>query len=251
MSRRPLMAANWKMNGLQRDGIALASAVLHGLPALAAAPQIVICPPATLLAPVGAVLAGTSVELGGQDCHTKASGAFTGDVAAAMLADLGCRHVIVGHSERRALHAEDDALVSAKAAAAHGAGLTAIICIGESLADREAGRTLEIVARQLDLSVPQASTALNTVVAYEPVWAIGTGKVATPMQVAEVHGAIRNRLARQVAGGGDIRVLYGGSVKPDNAASLLSLDDVDGALVGGASLDAAQFLAIARHALRR
>ncbi len=246
------MVANWKMNGLQRDGAALAQAVLRALPSLPAPqPQIVICPPSTLLAPIGALLSGTPVALGGQDCHAKPSGAFTGDVAAGMLADLGCRYVIVGHSERRAQHAEDDALVCAKAVAAHGAGLTAIICIGESLADREARRTLDVIARQLDLSVPQASSAANTVIAYEPVWAIGTGKVATPAQVAEVHGAIRGRLARQVASGADICLLYGGSVKPDNAAALLSLDDVDGALVGGASLDAAQFLAIAAHAARR
>ncbi len=252
MSRRPLMVANWKMNGLQRDGVALVQAVLSALAPLATPrAQIVICPPATLLAPIGALVAGTPVALGGQDCHAKPSGAFTGDVAAVMLADLGCKYVIVGHSERRALHAEDDALICAKAVAAHGAGLTAIICIGESLADREAGRTLDVVTRQLDLCVPQASSPANTVIAYEPVWAIGTGKVATPTQVAEVHGAIRGRLARQVASGGDICLLYGGSVKPDNAAALLTLGDVDGALVGGASLDAAQFLEIAAHAARR
>ena len=251
MARRPVVVANWKMNGLQRDGVALAHAVVHGLPVLPAAAQVVICPPATLLAPIGAVLAGTGAALGGQDCHAKPSGAFTGDVAAAMLADLGCRYVIVGHSERRALHAEHDAMVCAKATAAHLAGLTAVICVGESLADREAGRMLDIVTRQLDLCVPKAATPANTIVAYEPVWAIGTGKVATPAEVAEIHGAMRGRLARQIASGGDICLLYGGSVKPDNAASLLSLDDVDGALVGGASLDAQQFLAIAAQARLR
>ncbi|MFZ9633241.1 MAG: triose-phosphate isomerase [Alphaproteobacteria bacterium] len=168
----------------------------------------------------------------------------TGDVSAEMLAEAGCRYVIVGHSERRTLHGEDDAAVRAKAEAAHRAGLVAVVCVGESLAEREAGRTAEVLARQVDGSVPAGSGAGDTLVAYEPVWAIGTGRVATPAQVAEAHAGIRARLGARLSGGAGISLLYGGSVKPDNAAELLALADVDGALVGGASLDAAQFLAI-------
>jgi triosephosphate isomerase len=240
------------MNGLSATAEALARAVALG--AAAISPEqagLVLCPPATVLATVRRAIADSRVALGGQDCHDKVQGAFTGDVSAEMLADAGCGYVIVGHSERRALHAESDATVRAKAAAAHRAGLMAIICIGESLAEREAGHTIEVLTRQLQGSVPATAGARDTVVAYEPIWAIGTGKVAVPSQVAEAHAAIRAQLGRQVAEGGTIRLLYGGSVKPENAEELLRLADVDGALVGGASLDAGQFLAIAAAAPSR
>jgi triosephosphate isomerase len=193
-------------------------------------------------------IAGSGVALGGQDCHARPSGAFTGDIAAAMLADLGCGYVIVGHSERRQLHRESDAEVKAKALAAREAGLTAIVCIGETLAERDAGRTLAVIEAQLAGSLPDGATAGDLVVAYEPVWAIGTGRTASAAQVAEVHAAIRRALGTRLSDGGAVRILYGGSVKPDNAASLLAVADVDGALVGGASLDAKGFLAIAAAA---
>jgi triosephosphate isomerase (TIM) len=245
VARPSLIVGNWKMNGLAATGAALARAIAQGAAALPHRAELVVCPPATLLATVRDAIAGSAVGLGGQDCHAKASGAFTGDVSAEMLADAGCRFAIVGHSERRSLHGESDAIVRAKAEAAHRAGLVAILCIGETLAERESGRTLEVLTRQLAGSVPVGASAENTVVAYEPVWAIGTGKVAVPDQVAEAHAAIRAHLAGQVADGASLRLLYGGSVKPENAAELLGVKDVDGALVGGASLDVAQFLAIA------
>jgi triosephosphate isomerase len=189
--------------------------------------------------------------LGGQDCHPKASGAHTGDVSAEMLADVGCGLVVVGHSERRTNHGERDDLVRAKAEAAHRAGLVAVICVGETLAEREAGRTREILATQLHGSVSAGATATRTIIAYEPVWAIGTGKVASPAQAAEAHGWIRSELDTMTGAGGTFSILYGGSVKPENAADLFALPGVDGALVGGASLDATQFLAIAAAAPRR
>ncbi|MBL8700555.1 MAG: triose-phosphate isomerase [Alphaproteobacteria bacterium] len=245
MTRPSLIAGNWKMNGMLADARALAKAIAGGhRPAAGNRSDVVLCPPAPLLLAVGEALAGSAVALGGQDCHAKPSGAFTGDVSARLLADIGCRYVIVGHSERRTLHGESDATVRAKAEAALAAGLIAIICVGETLAEREAGATASVLERQIDGSVPAAAAAATTVVAYEPVWAIGTGKVATTAQVAEAHGGLRRRLARNHADGGEFRLLYGGSVKPDNAGELLALPDVDGALVGGASLDAGQFLAI-------
>ncbi len=249
MSRIRYVIGNWKMNGTVEGARALARAVAAGAGGHAS-PRVVVCPPATLLPVVAAELGQGAVALGGQDCHARPSGAFTGDVSAGMLAEAGCRYAIVGHSERRTLHGEDDATVRAKAQAAHAAGLVAVVCVGESLAEREAGRTAEVLARQVDGSVPDGAGAGDTLVAYEPVWAIGTGRVATPAQVAEAHAGIRARLAARLAGGGDIAVLYGGSVKPDNAAELLALADVDGALVGGASLDASQFLAIVAAARR-
>jgi triosephosphate isomerase (TIM) len=242
MAIRPLVAGNWKMNGLtgataEFDAIA---AVEGGRPA--ARVDVAICPPATLVAHLAR--RGT-LAVGGQDCHTAVSGAHTGDVSAEMLKDAGAAYVIVGHSERRADHGEDDALVRAKAEAAHRAGLVAIVCVGETRDQREAGRTLEIVRGQLDGSLPDGATASNMVVAYEPVWAIGTGLTPTPADVAEVHGDIRARLAaRYGAEGEGMRILYGGSVKPSNARELMTVADVDGALVGGASLKAADFLAI-------
>jgi triosephosphate isomerase len=245
-ARQPLIAGNWKMNGLRAGGVALAEAVAKGAGGLSCA--FVVCPPATLLAPVAAALKGSRVGLGGQDCHSKDKGAHTGDISAAMLADIGCNHVIVGHSERRTDHGETDAAVHAKALAAHAAGLVAIVCVGESEAERDGGRTLDVVGRQVKGSVPSGATAANTVVAYEPVWAIGSGRTPTPAQIREVHGHIRKTVAaclgKSQADG--MRLLYGGSVKPSNAAEILALDDVDGALVGGASLVAEDFLGIGK-----
>jgi triosephosphate isomerase len=243
--RRKLVAGNWKMNGLRsalREVQAMAAGV-HGLGRV----DLVICPPATLASSVGEALLGSPIALGGQDCHAKPNGAFTGDVSAEMWADLGARFVIVGHSERRQYHAETDAIVAAKAAAACRAGLSPIICVGESLAERDAGDTLSVIAGQLARSIPDEAGRPDTVIAYEPVWAIGTGRTPTLAQVEEVHQAIGRALdARFGAAGRQIRVLYGGSVKPDNAAQLMAVPGVDGALVGGASLKAADFLAIAQ-----
>ncbi len=246
--RRPLIAGNWKMNGLRADGLARAQR-LRALVREGAACDILVCPPATLVHAIAAALAESSIATGGQDCHAEAAGAHTGDVSAEMLADAGCAYVIVGHSERRADHGEDDAIVRAKAEAAWRAGLTAIICLGESEAERDAGRALDVVAAQLAGSLPDAATPANTVIAYEPVWAIGTGRVAGIDDIAAVHGHLRDRLrARFGAAGQGFRILYGGSVKPDNAAAILALENVDGALVGGASLDADAFWAICRSA---
>ena len=240
--RRALVAGNWKMNGLAEDGCALAGAIAAARPCSA---ELLLCPPATLIAPVAAILAGSGVALGGQDCHTAEAGAHTGDVSARMLADAGCSYVIVGHSERRTDHGEDDALVRMKAEAAHRAGLAAVVCVGETLAERDAGRAEAVVAEQMRSSLPEGADGSNTVVAYEPVWAIGTGRTPSVGDISAVHGAIRAQLG---AGGGTMRLLYGGSVKPNNAAELLALPDVDGALVGGASLVAEDFLAIAAAA---
>ena len=245
--RTPLIAGNWKMNGLQADGLALARAVAKGARDDVAV-ELLICPPATLLAPVATVLQGSAVRLGGQDCHAAANGAHTGDIAAPMLTDTGCSYVIVGHSERRQNHGETDATVRAKAGAAMAAGLVAIICVGETEAEREAGRALDVVGKQLEGSLPAGAAAATAVVAYEPVWAIGTGRTPTPDQIQAVHAHIRSRLSAALgdAEAASFRVLYGGSVKPDNAPDFMSLPDVDGALVGGASLSAQDFLAIAR-----
>jgi triosephosphate isomerase len=209
------------------------------------AADVMICPPATLVAGLAQEAAGTRLLVGGQDCHVAASGAHTGDVSAEMLRDAGAVAVIVGHSERRSDHGETDRIVRAKAEAAHRAGLTAIVCVGETLGERRAGLTLAVVARQVAASLPDGSTAENTVIAYEPVWAIGTGVTPTSDDVAEVHAAIRSQLeARYGAQGRTMRVLYGGSVKPSNARELMAVKNVDGALVGGASLKAADFLGI-------
>ncbi len=243
--RRKLVAGNWKMNGL-RSALLEVQAMVAGARGLGQV-DLAICPPATLSPSVGEVLLGSPIALGGQDCHASANGAFTGDVSAEMWADLGARFVIVGHSERRQYHAETDAIVAAKAAAACRAGLSPIICVGESLAERDAGDTLSVIAGQLAGSIPDEAGRPDTVIAYEPVWAIGTGRTPTLAQVEEVHQAIGRALdARFGAAGLQIRVLYGGSVKPDNAAQLMAVPGVDGALVGGASLKAADFLAIAR-----
>jgi len=239
--RRRLAAGNWKMHGLVADlDEARALAAAHPAPRC----EVLLCPAATLLAPMAQALAGSAVTVGGQDCHAAEKGAHTGDVSAAMLADAGARWVIVGHSERRADHGETDVQVAAKAAAAHAAGLTAIICLGETEAQRDAGETLAVIGAQLAGSVPEGAEASNTVIAYEPVWAIGTGRTPTLEQIAEVHGFLRSALEGRVADAGAVRLLYGGSVKPGNAADIFAVDDVDGALVGGASLKAAEFGAI-------
>ena len=242
--RPPLIAGNWKMNGLSADGLALARAVRGGADGVGV--QLLICPPATLLGSVGEALAGSTISLGGQDCHPDGPGAHTGDIAASMLADLSCRFVILGHSERRADHGETDELVRAKATAALAAGLTAIVCIGETETERDAGKTLAVVTRQLAGSLPVGASAVNTVVAYEPVWAIGTGRTPSNADIASVHGQLRRELSARFGDAAGIRLLYGGSVKPANAREILALPDVDGALVGGASLKAEDFLAIAR-----
>jgi triosephosphate isomerase len=233
------------MNGLTQSVVEL-RAIAAGAGAIETA-DFLICPPFTLLAAFAAAAKGSRVAIGGQDCHAQASGAFTGDIAAEMLADAGARAVIVGHSERRSYHKETDAEVRAKAAAAWRAGLIAVVCVGETQGEREAGKALEVVGSQLAGSVPDGATAANTVIAYEPVWAIGTGLTPTPADVAEVHGFVRAELMRRfgAAAGEGIRVLYGGSVKPGNAKELMAVSNVDGALIGGASLKAADFLAIA------
>ncbi|MFP6745297.1 MAG: triose-phosphate isomerase [Alphaproteobacteria bacterium] len=243
MSPRPLIAGNWKMNGLRQDAMervaAIAALAGNGDPGC----DLVICPPTTLLHQVAGAVDGGPLELGAQDCHSRESGAHTGDVSAAMLADAGCRYVIVGHSERRADHQEVDALVRTKAEAAHGAGLTAIICLGESEAQRDSGDALAVVESQLAGSLPDGTGAGDTVIAYEPIWAIGTGRTPTNEQIAEVHDHLRARLG---ARGDGMRLLYGGSVKPANAGGILALANVDGALIGGASLVADDFWAICR-----
>lgn len=239
MTRRKLAAGNWKMNGLKA---ALAEAKTLAADHPAPGCDVLLCPPATLLAPMAAALEGTAVKTGGQDCHAAASGAHTGDVSAEMLADAGAAAVIVGHSERRADHGESDADVAAKAEAAWRAGLTAIICVGETEAQRDAGETLAVIGAQLAGSVPAGATAANTVVAYEPVWAIGTGRTPTLDQIAEVHDFMRAELAKAMGDAADgVRLLYGGSVKPGNAAEIFAVSNVDGGLVGGASLKASDF----------
>lgn len=243
---RPLVAGNWKMNGTSaslNDLRAIGNGFQHGLDAET---EALVCVPATLLSRAAAVLEQTPVRAGGQDCHPKESGAHTGDISAEMLKDAGATHVIVGHSERRTDHCEDDATVRAKAEAAWRAGLTAIVCIGETKAERGAGQTLSVLSQQIDGSVPEGATARNTIIAYEPVWAIGTGLTPTPQDVAEAHAHIRARLAEKIGPESEkMRILYGGSVKPSNAVELLSIQNVDGALVGGASLKASDFLGIA------
>ena len=249
MPRRKLIAGNWKMNGLRADGLALARAVAdRAQAAKMTGVELLICPPATLIALIAEQVASPLIALGGQDCHAEPSGAHTGDIAAPMLADLGCRYVIVGHSERRTNHGETSAQVRAKAEAGLAAGLAAIVCIGETLAERDAGRTLDVIKAQLGGSLPKGASAANVVVAYEPVWAIGTGRNATSGQVAEVHKLIRHELTSRVLDADGVRILYGGSVKPANAAELMAVPDVDGALVGGASLKAEDFMAIAAAA---
>lgn len=250
MPLRPLIAGNWKMNG----STAMAAGLLNrlradgpGVPA-----ELLVCPPATLVGLAAHALLGSGVAVGGQDCHARASGAHTGDISAPLLRDAGATHVILGHSERRQDHGETDALVLAKAQAAMAAGLTPIVCVGETRAQREAGEAEAVVRGQLAASLPEGFVRAHGIVAYEPVWAIGTGLTPTEAEVAAMHAAMRAALvARSGSRGEGVRLLYGGSVKAANAAGLLGLPDVDGALVGGASLSAEEFLAIARAAPSR
>ena len=233
---RKLVAGNWKMNGLLAH-LAEASALADAFrdPGVG----VLLCPPATLLALMAQTVAGSAIGLGGQDCHSAEKGAHTGDISAAMLADLGASHVILGHSERRADHGETNEEVAAKLRAAWAAGLVGIVCVGETAEERAAGRTLQVVEAQLAGSLAEGATAVNTVIAYEPVWAIGSGQIPTAEQIAEVHGFLRAR-----APDPDISLLYGGSVNPGNAAAIFAIPGVDGALVGGASLKAVDFGAI-------
>jgi triosephosphate isomerase (TIM) len=250
MARRPLVAGNWKMNGLMASTGELAK-IIAGARVLAqdfVAVDLMVCPPATLIASFAAAARGSPVAIGGQDCHALAAGAYTGDISAEMLRDAGAVAVIVGHSERRQHHGEDDAAVRAKALAARRAGLTAIVCVGETRGERDAGRARDVVGRQLDGSLPADAEkpAETIVVAYEPVWAIGSGLTPTRGDVADMHNFIRGRISTRFGGeAARMRILYGGSVKPANARELLTVENVDGALVGGASLNAGEFLAIA------
>jgi triosephosphate isomerase len=239
-----LIAGNWKMNGLTETAAQIAGRLRRGADGLGC--EVLVCPPATLLLTVAHILVGSAVAVGGQDCHAANSGAHTGDLSAAMLRDVGATWVILGHSERRANHGETDALVRAKAVAAAAAGLTPIVCVGETEAERVAGRETAVVGGQLAGSLPDGFAG---VVAYEPVWAIGTGRTPTEADVGAMHAFIRGELRRRLgAAGAAMRILYGGSVKPSNAAALLAVAEVGGALVGGASLDAGDFLAIAQAA---
>ncbi len=241
----PLVAGNWKMNGLSASRGELAK-IISGSGSLAGKADLMVCPPTTLIAAFAAAVRGSAVLIGAQDCHPEPSGAHTGDVSAEMLADAGARAVIVGHSERRADHHETDAQVCGKVRAAWRAGLTAIVCVGEQRAERDAGKTVDVVGRQLTGSLPDKATAANLVIAYEPVWAIGTGLTPTSTDVTEVHAFVRKGLTdRFGSDGGRIRILYGGSVRPGNAKELLTVPEVNGALVGGASLKAEDFLGIA------
>lgn len=248
---KKLIAGNWKMNGCREDGLALARDLAAKMNALGSVPgnfEMLVCPPATLLWLAGQEIKDSAVALGGQDCHFAESGAHTGDLSCQMLKDVGCSHVIVGHSERRSDHKETDSLIAEKAAAAMQSGMTAVICVGEQEEDRDEGRENAVVAGQLSGSIPNGATAENMVVAYEPVWAIGTGKTATVDDVRAMHAFIRETLKGRLKDGDKVRILYGGSVKPANAEEILGLDDVGGVLVGGASLKADDFWAIARAA---
>ncbi|WP_455199499.1 triose-phosphate isomerase [Kaarinaea lacus] len=244
--RQTLVAGNWKMNGSLDTNQKLLEGVLTGV-ARGVNVEVAVCPPAIYIPQVAQLLAGTDIAWGGQDLSQESNGAFTGQISASMLLDLNCKYVIVGHSERRTLNGETDELVAEKYAAAHSAGLTPILCIGELLEERESGDTEAVVARQLDAVIDRAGIAAigDGVIAYEPVWAIGTGKTATPQQAQDVHAFIRQRLAERDASVAEkVQILYGGSVKPDNAAELFSMSDIDGGLIGGASLDADSFLGI-------
>ncbi len=243
---KPLVAGNWKMNGTRAAlEVAVALAKGYDMP-LRQKADVLVCPPATLLYLMSATLVGSGIGTGGQDCHVEEAGAFTGDISAAMLADAGASHVILGHSERRTLHGEKSALVCAKVRMALANCLVPVICIGETLAQRDAGKTLSVVREQLRGSLPRDIAGHAFIIAYEPLWAIGTGKTPTPSDIVTVHGAIRRDLARLIGKreAASVRILYGGSVKPSNAGELLCLPDVDGALVGGASLKANDFLGI-------
>jgi len=245
VERRPLVVGNWKMNGLRKSSSELLRIVQESVK-LPRHIELVVCPPATLVAQLSVLARGSRVRVGAQDCHPEPAGAYTGDISAEMLADAGAVLVIIGHSERRSYHKETDAQVRVKTLAAWRAGMTAIVCLGETRAERESRQTLDVIARQLSASLPEGARGENLVIAYEPVWAIGTGLTPTTADVAEVHKLIRTKLVeRYHAAGEAMRILYGGSVKPGNAHELMHVDNVDGALVGGASLKADEFLAIA------
>lgn len=252
MARKKLIAGNWKMNCLTAEGTELAKAVAAKVKAEKFDCDFLICPPFTLLGAVKKCLRGSKIALGAQDVHFAEKGAHTGDISPLMLTDLGCGWTLIGHSERRVDHFESNELIKQKAVAAHKAGLNTVICIGETDKEREAGKTIKVCQDEINGSVPEDATAKNTVIAYEPIWAIGTGKTPTASDVEEVHAAIRAALAKKLgkATAGKMRILYGGSVKPNNAAELLKLPDVDGALIGGASLKADDFVAIAANALK-
>jgi triosephosphate isomerase len=244
--RKPLVAGNWKMNGSLESVNSLLDGIKQGVDSVKRA-EIAVCPPYVYIPEVEKLLAGSAITWGGQDLSTQPDGAFTGEVAAAMLNDFGCKYVIVGHSERRTYHAESDQLVAQKFAMARSAGLSPILCIGETLEEREAGTTNEVVARQLDavIELEGVDALADGVIAYEPVWAIGTGKTASPEQAQEVHAFIRGRVAEKSADVAEgLRILYGGSMKPGNAAELIGKPDIDGGLIGGASLKAEDFLGI-------
>ena len=250
MSRKILIAGNWKMNGLVQDGAQLAKEIATNVKNLKPHVEVLVCPPFTLLTTVKKALRGSKVMLGAQDCHVEEKGAHTGDVSPVMLQNVGCDYVILGHSERRSDHRETSALVKAKAESALKAGLKVIICIGETLAQRDAGKALEVTEKQVKASLPKGATSANTVIAYEPVWAIGTGKTATPEDAEEVHAHVRKVLVQKLgkAVASRMRILYGGSMKPANAAELLKQEDIDGGLIGGASLKSADFTAIIKAA---
>jgi triosephosphate isomerase len=245
-TRKALVVGNWKMHGSRAANAELLSALLAARPFVA---DVAVCVPAVFLGDTAATLAGSELRWGAQDVSAHAQGAYTGEVSAAMLAEFGCRYTLVGHSERRALHAEGDALVADKAQAALGRGVTPIVCVGETLAERDAGQTEAVVKRQLAAVVQRlAHCAAEMVVAYEPVWAIGTGRTATPQQAQAVHAVLRAQLQAATGHAERMRILYGGSVKADNAAALFAQPDIDGGLVGGASLKADEFIAICRSA---
>jgi triosephosphate isomerase len=244
--RQPLVAGNWKMNGSRASVKELLEGIKNGMGSVAKA-EVAVCAPYIYIPDTQVQLAGTEIAWGGQNLSTEASGAFTGEIAASMLLDFGCKYVTVGHSERRSLYGEDDALVARKFGVALAAGLVPILCVGESLEEREQGITEEVIARQLDTVTKMEGVAAlaDAVIAYEPVWAIGTGKTATPEQAQDVHAFIRSRVAQQDSGVAEgLRILYGGSMKPGNAAELLAKPDIDGGLIGGASLKADDFLGI-------
>lgn len=247
MSRRSLVVGNWKMHGSRPANAALLDGILQARPFGC---DVAVCVPFPFLSETAVTLAGSDIRWGAQDCSMHAQGAYTGEVSAGMLAEFGCRYVIVGHSERRALHGETDPLVADKAKAALGRGVTPIVCVGETLAQREAGQTEAVVKRQLSVVIHTlAHCAGEMVVAYEPVWAIGTGLTATPEQAQSVHALLRAQLRAATPQADAMKILYGGSVKPDNAAALFSQPDIDGGLIGGAALKAADFVAICRAAI--
>jgi triosephosphate isomerase (TIM) len=246
MTRRKLVVGNWKMNGTRVGNVDLLAALKQAGPYLA---EVAVCAPFPYLADVAISLQGSAIASGAQDCSAHESGAYTGEVGASMLADYGCRYVIVGHSERRAYHAESDQLIADKAKTALAHNLTPIVCVGETLAEREAGQTDDVVKRQMSAVIHTLGHCISqVVVAYEPVWAIGTGRTATPEQAQAVHALLRAQLHAASEKSAEMKILYGGSVKPDNAATLFAQPDIDGGLIGGASLKAADFVAICRAA---